>query len=177
MATDGWLGFVALTVSTWGLYGILLHAGQMQMADPVSGRYKAFLFVGIAYMLTAVLAPAALLWAKGAGFAVTPMGAVWSLAAGTVGAAGAFGVLLAFGAGGTPPVVMSLVFAGAPIVNAVVGLTLANQWSKVSWPFLLGILLAATGGYLVVRFKPGPGHAPPPVSVPDDAALPASPHG
>ena len=45
-------------------------------------------------------------------------GMVWSLIAGIVGALGAFGVLLAFGAKGTPAVVMAIVFAGAPVVNA-----------------------------------------------------------
>src|SRR3954462_11598190 len=61
-----WLLFSLLTVVSWGVYGIFLHTGQMAMADPVNGRYKAFLFVGIAYFLTAVLAPLAVLMAKGA---------------------------------------------------------------------------------------------------------------
>ena len=52
-----WLGYALLTVLAWGVYGILLHTGQTSMADSVNGRYKAFLFVGIAYFLTAVLAP------------------------------------------------------------------------------------------------------------------------
>ena len=69
MATDApqtmtWLGFVLLTVASWGVYGLFLHSGQMQMGDPINGRYKAFLFVGIAYFLTAVLAPLALLAAR-----------------------------------------------------------------------------------------------------------------
>jgi len=54
-----WLIYALMTVVAWGLYGICLHSGQMGMADPVNGRYKAFLFVGIAYFLTAVLAPLA----------------------------------------------------------------------------------------------------------------------
>ena len=56
-----WLTFALMTVCSWGLYGLLLHPGQIAMADPVNGRYKAFLFVGVAYLLVAVLAPAALL--------------------------------------------------------------------------------------------------------------------
>jgi hypothetical protein len=160
-----WGPFVALTVTMWGSYGILLHAGQAAMGDPVNGRYKAFLFVGVAYLLTAVLAPAALLWLRGADWAMTPGGVGWSLAAGTVGAVGAFAVLLAFGAKGSPAVVMSLVFAGAPIINAVVTLTLHKQWGEVRWQFIAGVLLAALGAYLVVSFKPGPAqaHAPPAV--------------
>ena len=158
-----WGPFVALTVMMWGTYGVLLHAGQGAMADPVNGRYKAFLFVGIAYLLTAVLAPAALLWLRGADWAMTPGGVGWSLAAGTVGAVGAFSVLLAFGAKGSPAVVMSLVFAGAPLINAVVTLTLHKQWTEVRWPFLIGIVLAAVGAFLIVAYKPGPAKAPPEV--------------
>ena len=43
-----WLIFALLTVGAWGLYGILLHTGQIAMGDPENGRYKAYLFVGIA---------------------------------------------------------------------------------------------------------------------------------
>jgi hypothetical protein len=114
-----WLMYSLLTVVSWGVYGVFLHSGQMNMADPVNGRYKAFLFVGIAYFLTAVLAPLAVLLAKGASWSYPGAGMAWSLVAGIVGAIGAFGVLLAFGAKGTPAVVMSIVFAGAPVVNAV----------------------------------------------------------
>ena len=60
-----WLVFSLMTVASWGVYGIFLHKGQMLMGDAVNGRYKAFLFVGIAYFITAVLAPLAILhWAR-----------------------------------------------------------------------------------------------------------------
>ena len=57
MGSYAWLIFALGTVVTWGLYGIFLHMGQVGMSDPANGRYKAFLFVGVAYFLTAVLAP------------------------------------------------------------------------------------------------------------------------
>lgn len=160
-----WLVFALMTVSCWGLYGVFLHTGQIHMADPVNGRYRAYLFVGVAYFLIAVLAPAAILLLKGASWAAFPAkGIWWSLLAGTVGAFGAFFVLLAFGAKGTPAAVMSIVFAGAPIVNAVVATTMhppAGGWKAVPLPFLLGILLAATGGCLVTLYKPAPAAAKP----------------
>ena len=88
-----WLYFALMTVGCWGIYGILLHKGQVTMLDPVNGRYKAFLFVGIAYFLTAVLAPLVLLMARGAAFSgYTGSGMWWSLVAGIAGAIGAFGV-------------------------------------------------------------------------------------
>jgi drug/metabolite transporter (DMT)-like permease len=160
-----WLGFALLTVASWGVYGVFLHTGQVAMGDPVNGRYKAFLFVGLAYFLTAVLAPLGLLMVKGAAWTgYTPRGMWWSLIAGIVGAVGAFGVLLAFGAKGTPAVVMSIVFAGAPVVNALYSLWLhppAGGWSNVRWQFYLGICLAALGGCLVTYFKPAPAPAKP----------------
>jgi hypothetical protein len=155
----GWLAYVALTIVTWGLYGLLLHSGQQGMGDPANGRYKAFLFVGVAYLLTAVLAPLALLVLRGAEWHLPGRGVGWSLAAGVAGAVGALGVLLAFGAKGTPAVVMSLVFAGAPVVNALVSIVVhppAGGWGSVRWPFFAGILLAALGGFLVTLYKPAP---------------------
>ena len=153
-----WLIFAMMTVCSWGLYGVLLHTGQISMADPINGRYKAFLFVGIAYLLTAVLGSLIVLLVNGASWSFPAKGMTWSTLAGVVGALGAFGVLLAFGAKGTPSVVMSIVFAGAPIVNAIVAMSLhppEGGLSSLSWPFLLGILMAAMGGCLVSLFRPG----------------------
>ena len=158
-STMTWLVFSLMTVLAWGVYGILLHTGQTHMADPVNGRYKAFLFVGIAYFLTAVLAPLAILMIRGATWSFPVRGAAWSLIAGIAGAAGAMGVLLAFGAKGSPAVVMSIVFAGAPIVNAGLALSLhppAGGLGSLRWQFLAGILMAAVGGCLVTLYKPGP---------------------
>jgi hypothetical protein len=164
-----WLAFAMLTVVSWGVYGVLLHKGQTLMrseagvGDPSLLRYKAFLFVGIAYFLVAILAPLLLLMGKGEAFTgYTQAGIVWSLIAGVAGAIGAFGVLLAFGAKGQPGVVMSIVFAGAPVVNAFYALLQhppAGGWGTVKPQFYLGILLAAVGGCLVTFYKPNP--APP----------------
>ena len=158
-----WLLFALTTVLAWGVYGLCLHTGQLAMGDPVNGRWKAFLFVGIAYFLTAVLAPLAMLLLKGASWQMPMKGVAWSLIAGLVGAVGAFAVLLAFGAKGPPAVVMSIVFAGAPIVNAAVAMILhppAGGLSAIRWPFVLGIVMAAVGGCLVTLYRPLP--APPP---------------
>lgn len=158
----GWLVFALMTVASWGVYGILLHSGQLAMGDPVNGRYKAYLFVGIAYFITAVLAPLAVLIANGSNWDFPMKGMSLSLIAGVVGATGAFCVLLAFGAKGTPAAVMSIVFAGAPIVNAVVAMWLhppAGGVSAIRWQFVAGIVLAAIGGCLVTFYKPPPAPA------------------
>src|ERR1700687_6041685 len=119
-----WLTFALMTVVSWGLYGILLHSGQVGMADKSNALYKSFLFVGLAYFLTAVLAPLGMLVVRKATWTFPAQGMTWSLLAGILGAIGAFCVLLAFGNGGKPGVVMSIVFGGAPIVNAIVAILL-----------------------------------------------------
>ena len=174
-----WLSFVFMTVVTWGLYGVCLHTGQVAMGDPANGRWKAFLFVGVAYFLIAVLAPLGILLAKGASFSMPAKGITWSLIAGSVGAIGALGVLLAFGAKGTPPVVMSIVFAGAPVVNAVVATALhppEGGLSAIRWQFAAGIFLAALGGCLVMLYRPMP-PAKKPAPAATGAATPAGETG
>ncbi len=174
----GWLIYALLTVTCWGLYGNFLHSGQLGMADPIHGRYKAYLFVGVAYFLVAVLAPLALMLFSGAEWSFPARGMTISLIAGMLGAVGAFGILLAFGAKGTPAAVMSIVFAGAPIVNAVASMTLhppAGGLGGVRWQFFAGIAIAAMGGFLVTFYKPNP--APPKPAVTQAAPPSAAPGG
>ncbi len=178
-----WLVFALMTVVSWGVYGVFLHTGQLSMGDPVNGRYKAFLFVGLAYFLTAVLAPLAMLVVSGASWQMPIKGMGWSLLAGIVGAIGAFCVLLAYGAKGSPAVVMSIVFGGAPIVNAVVAIMQhppVGGVSAIRWPFFVGLFLAALGGFLVTLYRPQTAPTPKPVSavadVPETNPL-SSTHG
>jgi hypothetical protein len=179
MGSYSWLFFALATVVTWGLYGIFLHSGQVGMQDPANGRYKAFLFVGIAYFITAVLAPLVVLLARGSNWNFPHKGLWLSLLAGALGAAGAFFVLLSLGAlfaqgnRSAPAIVMSIVFAGAPVVNAAVSLTLhppEGGLTALRWPFVLGIALAASGGFLVTKYKPNP--APPAKPTPAVASPP-----
>lgn len=152
-----WMMFAVLTVMMWGLYGVFLHTGRMAMAPGPDGLFKAFLFVGIAYFIVAIVGPLIVLYARGATWSFSPQGIQWSLLAGVVGAIGAFSVLLAFGAGGKPAVVMAIIFAGAPILNAFVAIMKhppAGGFSSISWVFWLGIALAASGGALVTLYKP-----------------------
>ena len=143
-----WLVFALMTVLSWGVYGVLLHTGQLGMKDMANGRYKAFLFVGLAYFLTAVLAPLVVLMVRGADWHYPRSGMLWSLVAGIAGAVGAFCVLLAFGAKGPPSVVMSIVFAGAPVINSLVAIAQhppAGGLSSIKPQFYLGIVMAALG--------------------------------
>ncbi|MFT5468156.1 MAG: drug/metabolite transporter (DMT)-like permease [Verrucomicrobiales bacterium] len=127
-------------------------------SDPNAARMKAFLLVGIAYLVIAVVIPIVLLLLKGESLKMTPAGIKWGGLAGFLGAIGALGVILAMTSGGHPVVVMSLIFGGAPLVNAIYASVFihppANGWASVRWEFILGIILVAAGGVLVTKFKP-----------------------
>jgi len=171
-----WLLFAAVTFCSWGLYGPMLHVGSVAMKDQTNGRYKAFLFVGVAYFLVAILAPIVLLLVRRAEWSFPADGWKWSLIAGGLGAVGAFTLLLSLGTGGQPPnVIMSVVFAGAPIVTSLYVLIKEGTFSEIKFPFVAGVLMAAVGGCLVALYRPDPpkGHAHAPAAL--VAPAPAEP--
>lgn len=153
-----------MTVLSWGVYGVLLHTGRMGMlkgGDPANASMKAFLLVGIAYFVVAIVGPLIVLMRNKTNWSFTGTGLSWSFIAGTAGAVGAFTLILALGAaakgGASTANVMSLVFGGAPIVNALVSMMAhppAGGLKTVPMAFWLGILLAAAGGYLVSSTNP-----------------------
>lgn len=152
-----WLVYTGLTVFFWGVYGVLIHKGAVGMNDPAHGRIKAFLFVGGAYFLIAILGSSLNLYFSGASWVFPAKASVYSLIAGVAGALGALFLLFAFGVNGKPMVVMSIVFAGAPIINALFSMIVSEQGLtkvfEMPLPFYLGIILAATGGALVSYYK------------------------
>lgn len=146
----GWLVFVVGAVISWGIYGAMLARGQAQLGSPV----KALLCVGVAYFLVGVLVPVAMLSTQG-GVTGFNSGGTWAATtAGILGALGAVCIILAFRAGGLPTYVMPLVFGGAPLVNVLVSMATHPPREAPSPMLYLGFLLAATGAYLVLRFKP-----------------------
>lgn len=176
MRNMNWILFALLTVLSWGVYGVILHKarGLMPMgAETPNAGLKAFLFVCIAYALIGV-ATVAVLKMRGSNFSFGSDGGItWSLVAGTAGALGAFTLVLALGAaapiykGAAAAAVMPIVFAGAPVVNTLVAMTLhppEGGWKSLPLPFILGCVLAATGAFMVAKFAPtntGGGHAKP----------------
>jgi outer membrane protein assembly factor BamB len=145
-----WIFFVVGAFISWGLYGPMIHKGQVALGNPL----RAFLFVGLAYFLVGVLVPLAALAAQGELKGFTGHGMTMALVAGTLGATGALCVVYSFKAGGNPLWVMPLVFAGAPIVNV-----LYSRWEHpptvAPSPMLyVGFLRAASGAYMVLHYKP-----------------------
>ena len=116
---------------------------------------RALLCVGAAYFLIGVVAPLIGLSAQGVGLTgFTSKGTILATVAGALGAIGAVCIIYAFRTGGLPNYVMPLVFGGAPLVN--VGVSMLIHPPKVSPSPLLwiGYLMAASGVYLVLRFRP-----------------------
>ncbi len=146
-----WLLFVIGAILFWGSYVPLMHHGQTLLKG---GALRAFLCVGLAYFLTAVLVPLGLLGAKVEPWEFTRSGATFAFVAGTVGAGGALCIIMALKSGGTPLFVAPLVFAGAPIVNVLISMAWHRPKSAPEVWFYLGLLLAAAGAGLVLRFKP-----------------------
>lgn len=148
-----WLMFVLMTVLCWGAYVPTLHYGQ-QAFSKSAGALRAFLCVGIAYFLVAVLVPLGLILSGKEPLEFNGKAVTSSLIAGALGAVGALGIILALKAGARPIYVAPVVFAGAPVVNTLVSMVWHRPEKAPSPYFFLGLILAATGAMLVLRFKP-----------------------
>ncbi len=153
------LVFVLGAALSWGVYVPTVHVA----AQNLKSNLRAFLFVGVAYFLVAVLVPALFIFvlkhdptAKGIpNFELKPV--LWGLAAGTAGAIGALCVIFAVtnaGKGGAL-YVAPLVFAGAPIINTIVTILYFHPVKTApDWRFFTGLLMAAAGAALVMIYKP-----------------------
>ena len=153
------LMFVAGAALSWGVYVPTVHEAAMQLKS----NLRAFLFVGVAYFLTAVIIPSLMIFVfdndptvKGTpNFNTGPV--MWGLAAGIAGATGALCVIFAANTAGPGGAlyVAPLVFAGAPIINTIATMTYFHPVKMMpDWRFFAGLALAAVGMSMVVIFKP-----------------------
>lgn len=148
--------FVALTILMWGIYGPVLHVGQEALGDGQRlSRWNPFICVGVAYFLIAVVYPVFMIPRETQG-KWSPSGIFWSFFAGSIGAIGALGIILAFIFGGSPVFIMPLVFGFAPVINTVVTMSMSRTIGQASMVFFLGVLVVAIGGAGVMVFKPKP---------------------
>ncbi len=165
MKPELWLAFVVGAVLSWGVYVPVLHQGQSLIGGgkPSDGAARAFLCVGLAYFLTAVVIPLILFGLDQAGgerlsFAdkegvFNTKGVSFATLGGVAGAAGALCIIMAIKSGGSPLFIAPLVFAGAPIVNAIVSLLWHPPKFLPGPMFYCGIVLAAVGAGLVLYSK------------------------
>ena len=147
-----WVVFALTASLSWGIYGAMLHRGQVSLGNPL----RALLCVGIAYFLIGVLVPAAALAAQGqlslSGF--NALGTTTATAAGALGAIGAVAIIWAFKNGGLPTYVMPLVFGGAPVINVLVSMALHPPKSSINPLLFVGFLLVVVGASMVLYFRP-----------------------
>jgi hypothetical protein len=146
-----WILCAAGAALSWGLYGPTLHKGQMLLGGH---PMRAFLCVGLAYLLVAVLIPGATLVGQGELRGFTASGTAIATAAGVAGACGAIFVIWAFRAGGVPTYVMPLVFGGAPLVNTAYSMWLHPPKTEPHPLLWVGFALVSIGAAMVLYFKP-----------------------
>jgi len=145
-----WVALAASAALSWGLYGASLHRGQTELGNPM----RAMLCVGVAYFLIAVLVPAAALTQQGEWRNFTLSGTTTATIAGALGALGAVCITYAFRAGGTPFIVMPLVFGGAPLINVLASIAIHPPKVAPNPMLYVGFLLAAVGAGMVLYFRP-----------------------
>ena len=146
-----WLAFVAGAVLSWGVYGAMLHQGQVKLGSPM----RALLCVGVAYFLVGVVVPIVTLMAQGQGLqGFNREGTTAATVAGMLGALGAVCIIFSFRTGGIPTYVMPLVFGGAPLVNVLYTMVIHPPKTPPSPMLYVGFVVTAIGAATVLYFRP-----------------------
>ena len=145
-----WIIFVLGAVLSWGIYGPMLHKGQLQLGNPL----RALLCVGVAYFLVGVLVPVIVLGAQGQLNGFNAAGTQAATLAGILGALGAVFIIFSYRYGGIPVNVMPLVFGGAPVVNVIYTMMMHPPKNAPNPMFYVGLLCASLGAGMVLYFRP-----------------------
>ena len=135
---------------SWGFYGAMLHRGQVSLGNPM----KALLCVGIAYFLLGVLWPVGSLATQGNLRGFNALGTTTATAAGLLGALGAVCIIYAFRSGGSPAIVMPIVFGVAPLINVLVTMAIHPPAHAPNPLLYVGYVLASVGVGMVLYFRP-----------------------
>lgn len=145
-----WIFFALGAALSWGIYGPILHKGQVQLGNPL----RALLCVGVAYFLVGVLVPVITLGSQGQLKGFNAAGTTAATVGGALGALGAVCIIWAFRSGGLPTYVMPLVFGLAPLVNVIYSMAIHPPKTAPNPLLYVGFILAAAGAGLVLYFKP-----------------------
>ena len=156
-----WLAFALGAGLCWGTYVPLIAFGGKELGN----RYTAFLCVGVAYFLIAVLFPLGRYLFGPDKFVAKPVGLTFATLA---GAAGAFGALcVIFASSVAKPeyriYIAPVIFGLAPVLNTVISLFwhpssehplhFAMPKQPPDWKLYVGILLTGIGVALVLYSK------------------------
>jgi hypothetical protein len=145
-----WIYLAFGAALSWGFYGAMLHRGQVSLGNPM----KALLCVGVAYFLIGVLWPVGSLASQGNLRAFNTVGASTATMAGALGALGAVCIIYAFRSGGSPAIVMPIVFGCAPLINVLVTMAIHPPAHAPNPLLYLGYVLASIGVGMVLYFRP-----------------------
>jgi drug/metabolite transporter (DMT)-like permease len=169
MESRSWLLYVLMAGLCWGTYVPLIAFGGKNLSagkeHPFAGRYAAFLCVGVAYVVIAVVFPLVRSFMTGDPIPTKPVGLVFAGLAGAAGALGAVGVIFATATAqpGDRIYIAPLIFTLAPLLNTVVSLFwhpsadhplhfgLPEQMP--SWKLFVGVVLVGIGAGLVLLSK------------------------
>ncbi|MFN0051654.1 MAG: hypothetical protein ACKV0T_05655 [Planctomycetales bacterium] len=147
--------FAILTAVFWGTYGPVLAESRTFLKSP----FKPYVAIGIAYLVWGIGGGILGMLYKGDNFSFTGPGALWGLAAGSLGAFGALTLTLAMFSGGKPFIVMPIVFGGAVTVSALVSVWKESGHAQINpllWVGIAGIVICAA---IVAYYTP---HTAPP---------------
>jgi len=158
-----WLIYALAAGLCWGTYvPLIAHGGQ-----ELKSRYGAFLCVGIAYVLIAVLFPLARFYMVGTeNLNINATGVIFACLAGTAGALGALCVIFATSAAPDKSYTLyiaPIIFGLAPLLNTVVSMFWHPKEGAFSfglpeqmpgWMFYVGVVLVGLGSALVLLSKP-----------------------
>ena len=164
-----WLLYVLMAGLCWGTYVPLIAFGGKNLsagpAHPFAGRYAAFMCVGIAYFVLAIVFPLARSFSVGEVIPTKPVGLTFSILAGVAGALGALGVIFAT-ANALPEdriYIAPLIFTLAPLLNTLVSLfwhpTADSPFhfhlpeKLPSWKLFVGVVMVGIGAGLILFSK------------------------
>ena len=165
--------FALGTAIFWGCYGPTIgnaQAPKLPGTGPAWSPFKPYVFIGVAYLVIAVIGGLIMMKLRGDTFSYSGMvegtgrshfdAAKWGFLAGALGAAGALCLTSAMMLSrGNSLLVMPIVFGGAVSVTAIVSVLKLKDHVEVSPVLWLGMLLTIVGVVIVAMNTPH-GHAP-----------------
>ncbi|MGB7329340.1 MAG: hypothetical protein WBD31_30945 [Rubripirellula sp.] len=157
--------FALLTAFFWGCYGPLIGNANAPMVDGAKlwSPYKPYLFVGVAYLIIAIIGGAIMMSVKGDSFNFSGVHyptMKWGFLAGSFGAIGALFLTSAMMTSkGNAALVMPIVFGGAVSVSAIIGLLRLHGGVTISPLLWVGLVTTVVGVTLTAMNTPH-GHAP-----------------
>ncbi|MCM2371429.1 hypothetical protein [Aporhodopirellula aestuarii] len=157
--------FALGTAFFWGCYGPTIGNAQAPRVDgvPLWSPFKPYVFIGIAYLVIAILGGLVMMGLKGDSFNFTGehfATAKWGFLAGSLGAFGALCLTTAMMTSrGNALLVMPIVFGGAVSVTAIVSMIKLHAGTNVSPLLWVGMGLTVVGVVIVAMNTPH-GHAP-----------------